>query len=120
MGTFTGVTASSGAKIKKGCENRVKKLMDNYDFSQGLECQINDNRIEIWGYEWPYLSLKSKNAENNDYIFDDFLKRLSPLLDEDLVIQSIGNEKCVYPLCAMEIIVTPSSVSHKYFFSGHP
>ncbi len=118
MGTFFGVTASSGAKIKKDKEEEVQKLLDKYDFSRGLECQINNGSIEIWGYEWPYLYLKPKNDEDDpdDDVFVKFLEELAPLLAETLVIQAVGNEKCVFPLSAAEIIVTQTGVEGRNVF----
>ena len=118
MGTFLGVTASSGAKIKKDKEEEVQKLLDKYDFSRGLECRINNGSIEIWGYEWPYLYLKPKNDEDDpdDDVFVEFLEELAPLLAETLVIQAIGNEKCIFPLSAIEIIVTQTGVEHRKGF----
>jgi hypothetical protein len=113
MGTFVGVTASGGARIKKGKENEVQKLLDKYDFSRGLECQIDNGSIAIWGYEWPHLWLKPKNNEEPEFgkdFFEEFLEELAPFLAEKLVIHAIGNEKCVFPLAAMEIKVTPKGV----------
>jgi len=121
MGTFISITASSGARIKNGKEEEVKKLIDKYNFGtkeksffipEGLECHINKGIIEIWGYEWPNLWLKPKNGEDTDCTeyFEEFLETLAPYLAEDLIIQSIGSEKCCFPLAAMEIRVTPNGV----------
>lgn len=41
MGYFIGTTASNGARIKDGKEEEINKLLDKYDFSCGLNCQIN-------------------------------------------------------------------------------
>jgi len=114
MADFLGVTASSGAKIKKDKIKEVKKLMDKYDFSQALECQINNGIIEIWGYDWPCLSLK--NGEDLRNCFFEFLKELSPFLSEKLVIHVVGHYNCVFPLSAGEIVVTPEGVSCRNFF----
>ena len=109
MGTFLGVTASSGARIKEGKVEEVKKLMDKYDFSRGLECKIDQGSIYIWGNVWPDLWLKYEDDDDQDCKdnFEEFLKELAPFLSENLVIHAIGNEKCVFPLAAMEIKVTP-------------
>ena len=113
MGYFAGTTASNGARIKEGKEEEVKKLLDKYDFSCGLNCQIEHGSIEIWGEEWPNLWLKPKNDEENADCtdnFEEFLEELSPFLAEDLVIHAVGAEKCIFPLSAMEIKVTPQGV----------
>ena len=117
MGIFYGVTASNGARIKEGKVEEVKKLMDKYDFSRGLECRIDQGIINIWG-EWPDLWLKYENDSDQDCEanFDEFLKELAPHLSENLVIHAIGNEKCVFPLAAMEIKVTPRGKIRKNTF----
>lgn len=109
MRYFAGVTASSGARIKEGKEEEVKKLIDEYDFSCGLECQINDGSIKIGGEAWPYLRLKSekdKECTGYDDHFEEFLVELAPFLAENLIIHAVGTEGCVFPLKAVEIEVT--------------
>lgn len=113
------VTASNEAKIKEGKEEEVAKLAEEYDFltewgpyplAGGLVCQTKNGHIRIYGYDWPNLS---SEPGNNHGIwccmdnFEEFLKKLAPFLAEDLIIQSIENEKCVFPLAAREIRVTP-------------
>jgi len=113
MGYFAGTTASSGAKIKKGKEGEVEKLMDKYDFSSDLNCQINRGSIEIWGEAWPYLRLKSENNgedSNCEGCFVEFLEELVPFLAEDLIIHAVGTEGCIFPLDAMEIKATRRGV----------
>jgi hypothetical protein len=113
---FFSVTASSGAKIKKGKVEEVTKLLDKYDFSCGLEYEIFDDSIEIFGYVWPELRLKDPDGDFDD-CFDKFLEELSPLISENLVIHAIGNCKCIFPLSAMEIKVTPQGVKYRGCFS---
>jgi hypothetical protein len=118
MGTFYGVTASNGARIKEGKVEEVKKLMDKYDFSRGLECMIDNGSIYLLGYEWPDLWLKYEDDDDQDCEdnFEEFLKELAPFLSENLVIHAIGNEKCIFPLAAMEIKVTPHGKIRKNTF----
>lgn len=112
MSDFLGVTASSGAKIKEGKVDDVKKLLEKYDFSCGLECWIKNGKIEIWGYVWPVLWPKDADQESDD-CFEEFLIELPQYLSENLVIHVIGNYKCVFPLSAMEIRVTPHGVEYR-------
>lgn len=114
MADFFSVTASSGAKIKKGKVEEVMKLLDKYDFSCGLEYQVINDSIEIFGYVWPELWLKEADGDFDD-CFDKFLDELYPLLSETLVIHAIGNCKCIFPLSAMEIKVTPHGVHYNEF-----
>jgi len=118
MADCFGVTASSGAKIKKGKVEEVMRLLDKYDFSCGLEYQIINDSIEIFGYVWPELRLKDTDGDFDD-CFDKFLDELYPLLSETLVIQAIENQKCIFPLAAMEIIVTPQGVKDGGHFNLH-
>lgn len=109
MGHFAGVTASSGARIKEGKEAEVEKLMNKYDFSSDINCQVDNGNIEIWGDAWPYLRLeleKDKEYSGYDDHFEEFLKELIPFLTEDLIIHAIGAEGYVFPLEAMEIKVS--------------
>ena len=115
MADFISVTASSGAKIKEGKIGEVKKLVDKYDFSCGLECEIDNDSIEIWGDVWPELWLKDDNRGFDD-CFEEFLEELSPFLSENLVIHSVGHYKCVFPFSAMEIVVTPEGVKYRNGF----
>ncbi|WP_419657529.1 uncharacterized protein Dvar_66750 [Desulfosarcina variabilis str. Montpellier] len=115
MADFHGVTASNGAKIKKGKIEEVKKILDKYDFSCGLEYRIDNGSITILGYVWPTLWLKGDDEDLTD-CFEEFLEELSPLLSENLVIHAIGNVKCIFPLSAMEILVTPQGVNYRYGF----
>jgi hypothetical protein len=122
MGTFVGVTASNGARIREGKEEEVLMLIEKYNFQTedgphpfigGLVCRIENGSIEIWGYEWPEWTVGPKNDEDNDgctNYFLEFLEKLAPFLAEALVIHSIGNEKCVFPLAAVEIKVTRRGV----------
>jgi hypothetical protein len=113
------VTASNEAKIKRAKEKDVMKLADKYDFLTewgpypllgGLVCQIKNGRIRIFGYDWPNLSSEPNNDESNwECIdnFEEFLKEIAPFLAEDLIIHSVGDEGCIFPLIAREIKVTP-------------
>ena len=118
MGTFLGVTASSGARIKESKVEEVKKLLEKYDFSCGLECRIDNGSIEIWGDVWPVLWSKDDDHGCTDY-FEEFLEELSPFLSENLVIHAIGNYKCVFPHSAMEIRVTPHGVHFRDGFKWY-
>jgi hypothetical protein len=113
MSRFKGLTASSKARIKEGKESEAEKLLDKYDFGR-LKCMIYDGSIQIWGKRWPNIELKDKTDiyyPDTVIFFDEFLKELSPLLAEDLIIQAVGNCGCSsFPIGAVEIRVTPQDV----------
>ena len=101
MADFGAVTASSGAKVTD--IEAVRQLLKKYDI-EGLEYKVtNDGYFYVYGYE--YFSVYT---EENGYATEEFLEELSTYLDEILVIQSIGGEKCRFPLSATEIIITPA------------
>jgi hypothetical protein len=106
----TNVTASSGARIKAGTEKDVQNLLDKYDFSNGLDCRINNGRIEMYGYALLDTRLKEEEAgverDCGDYMLD-FLEELAPFLDENLIIQTFLAKDCIFPFSAMEVRVTP-------------
>jgi hypothetical protein len=113
MSSFKGLIASSRARIKEGKEAEVEMLLDKYDL-HGLKCLVHNGSIEISGNRWPNIELKDKTDiyyPDTIIFFDEFLKELSPLLAEDLIIQAVGNRGCSsFPIGAMEIRVTPQDV----------
>ena len=115
MADLLSVTASSGARIKEGKVGEVEKLLEKYDFSYGLKCQIDNGSIEIWENVWPELWLKDDGQCVTDCL-EEFLEELSPFLSENLVIHSVGHYKCVFPFSAMEIVVTPEGVKYRNGF----
>jgi len=107
---YTNVTASSGARIKRGMKKDVQNLLDKYDFFSGLDCRINNGRIEIDGYAPLDARLKEEEVgverDYGDYMLD-FLEELAPFLDEDLFIHTLLAKECIFPLHAREVRVTP-------------
>ena len=110
MANFEARTASSGARIKAGKEEEVSHLFDRYVFPGDLTIETYGGVLEVYGYEWPYAEKVSEDGSvdpEQEDCFEDFLQALAPLLEEELVINCIGGEKCRFPLSAMEIKVTP-------------
>lgn len=54
------------------------------------------------------LSNKETVLEEGTESIDEFLKGLVPFLEEELVIQCIGAEKCRFPFSAWEVKVEPN------------
>lgn len=138
MGTFIGVTVSNGVGIKEGKEEEVRNLIDRYKFLTegegsypygGLVCRIDHmGGIEIWRYEWPDFCLSPKNDEDFYYAdcIEEFVKELAPFLSENLILHAVENEKCFFPLSAIEIKLTPlnrvvrvGALKWRYYYSGN-
>lgn len=113
MANFEGVTASNGAKIIPGKENEVEELLNAYNPSGEITMIVENGHISIYGYDWIYMEKVDEDGSldcDNEDATEEFLEELAPLLEEVLVVHCIGNEKCRFPLGAMEIVVTPPSL----------
>lgn len=129
MANYYGTTASNGATIKKGKEKELQAYLDKWTWlGEGeLKTEIRGNYLAIYGYDDfdPYLIVTKEQAEANPDLeegeanWDEggdpegFLMGLAPFLekqgkgkDENLiVIQTVGNEKCRFPLGACEFVL---------------
>lgn len=110
MANFEAITASNSAKVKKG----VTALLEKYNLIEShyeVEIELNKykDRIEIYGYEWFCIY----DPKSGEYATDEFLKELAPYLQEELIIQCIGHEKCRYPLSFWQITVQPNGEIEK-------
>lgn len=104
MANFEAVTASFCAEPVKSA-TKLQKLIDHYDFGD-LTVKVENGWLTIFGYDW--FEVYDQSEENTmEEVNEQFLKEVAKHLRADLVIQSIGNEKCRFPLSAMQITVTP-------------
>jgi len=108
MANFEGVTASNSPAIKPDKIDKIKEIVDRYCLNE-LACGVRDGCLELYGYDFFYVSANEPNDMDDEYDkTDNFLKEIAPLLLEKLVIQSVGSEKCRFPLAAQEIVVLPN------------
>jgi hypothetical protein len=123
MANFIATTASNGAGLKD--LEAVKKILERYVFDGDLTAEIETSQssgqpyLSIYGYEWPGAFKVPDGVNRDDFepdydvepldIFEDFLKELAPFLTEPLTIQSVGAEKCRFPLCAREWHIRPGA-----------
>jgi len=137
MADYMGTTASSGAKIKKSKVKELEAYLAKWDLSAGeggVSVDIRENNgklsLHVYGDDdfSPYLVVTKEQAEEDDNLeegtpnFDEgsdcdgFVKGLAPFLDVSgkgkekflIVIQTVGNEKCRFPLGACEWVLLPN------------
>lgn len=121
MADFHGITASSGAKVKKGKVKELRKYLKKY-LTLGADCcgeevvaevtktndfgkEGKDHYLNIYGYAWLCVY---EDKDYQDDITEKFLKGLAPFLAEPLIVQSVGNTKCRFPLSAWEVCIKPN------------
>lgn len=110
MATFIGVTSSNGITLDDGQKKQVDALMEKYhlNFMEDTQTSNSDGEFGFWGYDWLDIRDKAEDQCSTEEFFEEF----SHILHEGqkLIVQCIGNEKCRFPLAAMEIVVTPGKV----------
>jgi len=107
---FQGVTASNSPKVRKEAADSIDRILEKYLVPEDLTILVESGLLSFYGYTWPEIQ---KLTEDGDDVEDgvdglqSFLQEIQPYLEETLIIQSIGNERAVFPLSAKEIIVPP-------------
>ena len=123
MATFVATTASNGARLKD--PEAVAKILDRYfwdgDVTASIETRDGQAQLEIYGYDWPGAWRIPDGANRDDFEPDydidpgdgleDFLKEVAPYLAEPLTIQSVGSERCRFPLAARELHIRPGETT---------
>ena len=106
MANFEAVTSSNTVELND--VNKYNMLMEKYRWICDVDGRLDGTFLTIFGYDWPFVELSpvEDDYDDNDR-FDEFLAELAPLLKTPLIIQSIGAEKCRFPLDAMQVIVYP-------------
>lgn len=99
MATLHCVTSSTRVEVKE--PEAVKDLLEQYT---GIpeKTEIEDGQLWIIGY----TSFHPRRDGEPDATAE-FLHRLQPLLEDELVIQTVGNEKIRFPLVACQFRVHP-------------
>ena len=111
MANLESVTASNGAKIKRGKKDALKKYLQKYTIDSEVVAEIKEgNFLVVYGYAllWAYPRVDGKDDYGDDVdVSEEFLKGLAPYLAEPLIIQDISHEACRFPLRAQEAKVHP-------------
>lgn len=100
MANYYGTTVSSGGKLKKGSEEKVKEIISRYTFghgeADGLTVEIDGGVLHVYGYDSMVSYTKDDDPEHDAEVFDDFLNEVSKYLAEPLIVTEVGTEKCRY------------------------
>ena len=119
MANFEAVTASNGLKVLPEQAASLKGLLDKYATQSDVQMEFKDNQLDIYGYGWLNVYPRRPDSGEDDGETDydaeannEFLDLLRPFVPEGqmFVIQSIGSEKCIYPLSAIAVVVTKDKV----------
>jgi hypothetical protein len=115
MADFVAVTSSSGVRVTD--REKVQALLERFHTEPAGEW--TDDLFGFWDYEWfaVYPMVEIGGEKEPDYdadATDEFLKELAQFIPEGerLVIQSVGHEKCRFPLGGQSIVVTPGGVEY--------
>lgn len=111
MATLQTTTASNWPAIDSASVAEMEVIIDEYAFVGNWEdltvavreSTDDDSRLALYGYA-AFEASKPILDENEDPIdwehgyTEEFLERLAPHLEEPLVVETIGHEKCRFPL----------------------
>lgn len=130
MANYNGVTASTTGIIKKGKVEECQEYLNGWGFTGDGEIKteigIKDRTLNIYGYDDfdPHTLATKDDPDNYIEVGDinyedgkdgeDFLMGLAPFLEpigeQDgkeflMVVQSVGYEKCRFPLGSVECVL---------------
>ena len=110
MANFMGVTSSNGIILDDNQKKQVDALMEKYHFNfmEDVQTATSDGKFGIWAHNWLDIRDKAEDQDSIEVFFEEFRHVLYK--DQKLIVQSIGNTKCRFPLAAMQIVVTPGEV----------
>jgi len=118
MANFNGGTASNGVKLDADQQVKVKTLLEMYCLNmEDANVEIDkDGEFCIWGYDWLNIGAVPKRddltPDEDENMVEEFFEELSHILHkgQQFIVQCVGNEKCCFPLAAMQIVVTSDGV----------
>jgi hypothetical protein len=113
MATLRATTSSNSSRIDPDAKDEIDAILAKYDFvgaHEDLTVDITEHSdgglsISIQGHaafeaSKPVLGEDGSVADREHGCTEEFLKRLAPHLEEQLVIQTVGHEKSCFPLLA--------------------
>jgi hypothetical protein len=122
MATFYPTTASNRPHIASDAVTEVEGIIADYDFMGGndsLTVSVVDPtdeettpHLELYGHACfdaskPVADGDEIGIEHEHGYTEEFLERLAPHLEERLVVETVGFEKCRFPLLAAQWVVWP-------------
>ena len=123
MATFMATTACNGPRLKDA-EAAAKVLERFYWEGEGdievtitMDSSDGQAHLMLYGYDWPGAYKIPDNVSRDEFEpnydiesydgFQEFLRDIAPHLADPLTVQSIGSEKCRFPLAACEWHILP-------------
>ena len=102
MATYVSQTTSNGAEVSD--IEAVKAFLNDWEFIPNhgeLTVELTNNKLHIWG-EAELNAYRPDEIDHVDERYEhvetiEFLEELADYLEEDLIIQTIGQEKLRYP-----------------------
>lgn len=133
MATLQATTSSTWSRIDPNAKEQIKAVVEEYDF-WGAHDELNidvkedsdgDTIISIYGYASfdPSKPIHDEDGTvvDREYGHDEeFLERIAPHLEEQLVIETVGNEKSRFPLLAGQWCVWPDGTVQYESFDHSP
>lgn len=132
MATLQATTSSTWSRVDPTAKDQIEAIADEYSF-WGAHAEVNievkensdgETIISIYGYaafdpSKPIYEDSERVDEEYGYA-EEFLERIAPHLEEQLVIETIGHEECRFPLLAGQWSVWPDGTVQYPSFDHSP
>jgi hypothetical protein len=132
MATLQATTASNWPAIDGTAVSEVEAIIDEYDFVgnwDNLTIGIDDEdgetlHLVLYGnctFEATKPVREDGVPVDREHGYtEEFLERLAPHLEEQLVVETIGHEKCRFPVIAVQWIAWPDGTVQSNSFDHSP
>lgn len=133
MATLRATTSSTWSRVDPAAKDEIDAIVAEYDFwgaHEELTVDVTENSdgdpsISIHGHaafeaSKPIPAEDGSVADREHGYTEEFLQRLAPHLEEQFVIETIGHEKCRFPLLAGQWSVWPDGTVQYESFDHSP
>jgi hypothetical protein len=133
MATLRATTSSTWSRVDPNATDQIEAIAAEYDFwgaHEALTIDLKENSdsdtiISIHGYATfdvskPVPAEDGSVADREHGCTEEFLERIAPHLEEQLVVESVGHEKCRFPLLAGQWSVWPDGTVQYESFDHSP
>ena len=133
MATLQSTTTSTWSRINPNAIDQIHAIAEEYNFwgaHEELAVDLKEDEngetiVSIYGgagfdVSKPVEGEDGKIVDEEPGYTEEFLKRLAPHLEEKLVVQTVGHEKCRFPLVASQWTVWPDGTLRHDSFNISP
>lgn len=133
MATLRSTTTSTWSRVNPDAIDQIHAITEEYNFwgaHEELAVDLKEGEdgetiLSIYGgagfdVSRPVEGEKGEVVDEEPGYTEEFLKRLAPHLEEKLVIQTVGHEKCRFPLVASQWTVWPDGTIRQDSFNTRP